>query len=108
MKVIIAPHDAHALRGDNGVPCDAYCKELNGYFLDFYSVEKCMLNLHFIFTKKRTSSINSFTPFLDRDLYKQRLEVFFKHYPSKNFDGRSWGELSEVILVSTPLLSSPS
>jgi hypothetical protein len=34
-----------------------------------------------------------------RDLYKTRLEVFFKHYSSKNFDGRSWGELFEVILV---------
>lgn len=45
MKVIIAPHDAHALRGDNGVPCDAYCKDLNGYFLDFYSLEKCMFNI---------------------------------------------------------------
>ena len=26
VKVIIAPHDAHALRGSNDVPCDAYCK----------------------------------------------------------------------------------
>ncbi|EUC48526.1 glycoside hydrolase family 5 protein [Bipolaris oryzae ATCC 44560] len=74
MKVIIAPHDAHALRGSNDVPCDAYCKDLGGYFLDFYSSDKY------------------------RELYKTRLEVFFKHYPSKNFDGRSWGSLSEVIL----------
>jgi hypothetical protein len=36
---------------------------------------------------------------LDRELYKTRLEVFFKHYPSKSFDGRPWGELSEIILV---------
>jgi hypothetical protein len=35
----------------------------------------------------------------DRDLYKTRLEVLFKHYPSKSFDGRSWSELSEIILV---------
>ncbi|KAL6152958.1 hypothetical protein ACJQWK_11566 [Exserohilum turcicum] len=74
VKVIIAPHDAHALRGSNGVPCDAYCKKLDGYFLDFYSRDEF------------------------RELYKTRLEVFFKHYPSKNFDGRSWSELSEVIL----------
>ncbi|EUC30483.1 glycoside hydrolase family 5 protein [Bipolaris zeicola 26-R-13] len=74
MKVIIAPHDAHALRGSNDVPCDAYCKDLGGYFLDFYSSDKY------------------------RELYKTRLEVFFKHYPSKNFDGRPWGTLSEVIL----------
>lgn len=44
MKVIIAPHDAHALRGTDDVPCDAYCKELDGAFLDFYSSEKCMLD----------------------------------------------------------------
>jgi hypothetical protein len=37
---------------------------------------------------------------VDRDLYKQRLEVLFKHYPSQHFDERPWGELSEVILVS--------
>lgn len=49
MKVIIVPHDAHALRGTNDVPCDAYCKELNGAFLDFYSLDKCMslLTVHF-------------------------------------------------------------
>ena len=32
-------------------------------------------------------------------MYKTRLDVLFKHYPSKAFDGRSWGELSEIILV---------
>ncbi|KAF7570254.1 Glycoside hydrolase family 5 protein [Pyrenophora tritici-repentis] len=74
VKVIIAPHDSHALRGTNDVPCDAYCKKLNGAFLDFYSVEEY------------------------RELYKTRLDVFFKHYPSKNFDGRPWSKLSEVIL----------
>jgi hypothetical protein len=37
--------------------------------------------------------------FLDRELYKTRLGVFFRHYPSKNFDGRPWAELSEIILV---------
>ncbi|KAI4605925.1 hypothetical protein J4E83_010351 [Alternaria metachromatica] len=74
MKVIIAPHDAHALRGTNDVSCDAYCQKLDGAFLDFYSNEEY------------------------RDLYKQRLEVFFTHYPSKNFDGRPWSTLSEVIL----------
>jgi hypothetical protein len=36
---------------------------------------------------------------IDRELYKTRLEVLFKHYPSKAFDGRPWGELSEIILV---------
>ncbi|KAH7075462.1 hypothetical protein BKA63DRAFT_297774 [Paraphoma chrysanthemicola] len=74
MKVIIVPHDAHALRGSNDVPCDAYCEKLDGAFLDFYSQDEY------------------------RDLYKTRLEVFFKHYPSKAFDGRPWGELSEIIL----------
>ncbi|EDU48941.1 predicted protein [Pyrenophora tritici-repentis Pt-1C-BFP] len=74
VKVIIAPHDSHALRGTNDIPCDAYCKKLNGAFLDFYSVEEY------------------------RELYKTRLDVFFKHYPSKNFDGRPWSKLSEVIL----------
>ncbi|KAH7392552.1 hypothetical protein BKA66DRAFT_510124 [Pyrenochaeta sp. MPI-SDFR-AT-0127] len=74
IKVIIVPHDAHALRGTNDVPCDAYCQKLNGAFLDFYSSDEF------------------------RELYKTRLDVFFKHYPSRNFDGRSWGELSEIIL----------
>lgn len=36
----------------------------------------------------------------DRELYKTRLQVFFKEYPSKNFDGRPWSTLNEVILVS--------
>lgn len=81
IKVIIAPHDAHALRGSNDVPCDAYCEKINGAFLDFYSNEEI------------------------RAIYKTRLDVFFKHYPSKNFGGRSWSELSEVIMVhiSTPM-----
>lgn len=42
MKVIIVPHDSHALRGTNNVPCDAYCKKLNGAYLDFYSNDECM------------------------------------------------------------------
>jgi hypothetical protein len=41
MKVIIVPHDAHALRGTNDVPCDAYCQKLDGAFLDFYSQDEC-------------------------------------------------------------------
>lgn len=56
------------------------------------------------FTAKRSVSTSPYlqncrltTP--DRELYKTRLEVFFKHYPSKNFDGRPWGELSEIMLV---------
>lgn len=44
MKVIIVPHDAHALRGTADVPCDAYCEKLNGAFLDFYSLDECMLS----------------------------------------------------------------
>lgn len=40
VKVIIAPHDAHALRGTNDVPCDAYCQKIDGAFLDFYSNEE--------------------------------------------------------------------
>jgi hypothetical protein len=45
MKVIIVPHDAHALRGTADVPCDAYCKKLDGAFLDFYSLDECMSSL---------------------------------------------------------------
>lgn len=83
IKVIIAPHDVNALRGTNDVPCDKYCEKLDGAFLDFYSNEK------------------------NRELYKTRLDVLFKHYPSRNFGGRSWSELSEVIMVRTkPLLST--
>lgn len=78
VKVIIAPHDAHALRGSNDVPCDAYCEKISPAFLDFYSSEDV------------------------RTIYKTRLDVFFKHYPSKNFGGRSWSELPEVIMVRIP------
>ncbi|KAF2708456.1 glycoside hydrolase family 5 protein [Pleomassaria siparia CBS 279.74] len=74
IKVIIAPHNAHALRATNDVPCDAYCNHIDGAFLDFYS------NLEI------------------REFYKTRLSVFFNHYPSKNFDGKSWSELNAVIL----------
>ncbi|KAF2866093.1 hypothetical protein BDV95DRAFT_553223 [Massariosphaeria phaeospora] len=74
VKVIISPHNAHALRGDNDVPCDAYCKKIDGAFLDFYSVPDL------------------------RELYKTRLEVFFKHYPSKNFNGAPWSTLNHIIL----------
>ena len=42
VKVIVVPHDAHALRGSNDVPCDAYCEKLDGAFLDFYSSNECM------------------------------------------------------------------
>jgi hypothetical protein len=45
VKVIIAPHDAHALRASNDVPCDAYCRKLDGAFLDFYSVDECKQSL---------------------------------------------------------------
>jgi hypothetical protein len=41
MKVIIVPHDSHALRGTNDIPCDAYCEKLNGAYLDFYCVSEC-------------------------------------------------------------------
>jgi hypothetical protein len=49
---------------------------------------------------------------LDRELYKIRLGVFFREYPSKNFDGRPWSTLSEIIMVrhlaSSPLYSKLS
>ncbi|KAG9198462.1 hypothetical protein G6514_009960 [Epicoccum nigrum] len=74
VKVIIAPHDANALKGAEGVPCDAYCEKISGAYLDFYSNEEIV------------------------KVYKERLDVFFSHYTSKNFGGRRWGELSEVIM----------
>ena len=40
VKVIIAPHDAHALRASNGVRCDVYCELIDGAFLDFYSIHE--------------------------------------------------------------------
>lgn len=42
---------------------------------------------------------NRILPGLVRTYYKTRLEVFFNHYASKNFGGRPWSQLSEVILV---------
>ncbi|KAF2005077.1 glycoside hydrolase family 5 protein [Amniculicola lignicola CBS 123094] len=74
IKVIIAPHDAHALRATNGAECDVYCQKLEGAFLDFYSDLEI------------------------RKIYKTRLDVIFKHYPSRNFNGASWSTLSDVIL----------
>ncbi|KAF2470699.1 uncharacterized protein BDR25DRAFT_286871 [Lindgomyces ingoldianus] len=74
VKVIIAPHDAHALRGSNNIPCDAYCKKVDSAFLDFYS------NLEI------------------REIYKHRLTHLFSDYKSKNFQGASWGTLKEVIM----------
>ncbi|KAF2497625.1 hypothetical protein BU16DRAFT_616239 [Lophium mytilinum] len=73
-KVIIAPHDAHSLRGSNSAPCDVYCKALKGAFLDFYS-----------------------TPMF-RSAYKNRLSTMFNEYRSKNFGGASWSALNQVIL----------
>ncbi|KAF2272908.1 uncharacterized protein EI97DRAFT_470014 [Westerdykella ornata] len=80
VKVIIAPHDAHALRETNDVPCDAYCKRLEGAFLDFYSNEQGEY------------------PVAVREHYKTRLQVLFKEYTSRNFGDRPWSELNEVIL----------
>ena len=40
VKVIIAPHNAHAIRATNDVPCDAYCRKVEGAFLDFYTSEE--------------------------------------------------------------------
>jgi hypothetical protein len=74
VKVIIAPHDAHALRATNDLPCDAYCKKLDGAFLDFYSDQE------------------------NREIYKNRLTEFFNNYKSKNFDGASWSTLNQVIM----------
>ena len=74
VKVIVAPHDANALKGAEGVPCDAYCERISGAYLDFYSNEEIV------------------------KVYKERLGVFFSHYQSRNFEGRKWGELSEVIM----------
>ncbi|KAF2199608.1 hypothetical protein GQ43DRAFT_419909 [Delitschia confertaspora ATCC 74209] len=74
VKVIIAPHDAHALRGSNDVLCDVYCEHINEAFLDFYS------NLE------------------NRKLYKDRLTHLFTKYRSKNFNGATWNTLKDVIM----------
>ncbi|KAH6618989.1 hypothetical protein C7974DRAFT_441601 [Boeremia exigua] len=75
IKVVLAPHDAGALLPGGEVPCDAYCEGLGGAYLDFYSGEEW------------------------REKYWTRLEVLLRHYPSKNFGGRGWGELDEVIMA---------
>ncbi|KAF2453227.1 hypothetical protein BDY21DRAFT_356883 [Lineolata rhizophorae] len=73
-KVIIAPHDVHALRGDNGKLCDAYCESVGKSWLSFYSKENY------------------------RDHYRNRLTKVFAEYPSKNFDGATWNTLNQIIL----------
>ncbi|KAF2190576.1 glycoside hydrolase family 5 protein, partial [Zopfia rhizophila CBS 207.26] len=74
VKVIIAPHDAHAIRGSNDVSCDAYCRRVDGAFLDFYSNEEI------------------------KEHYKHRLTELFSNYKSKNFQGAPWGTLKQVIM----------
>ncbi|KAF2804054.1 uncharacterized protein BDZ99DRAFT_398860, partial [Mytilinidion resinicola] len=73
-KVIIAPHDAHSLRGTNSAPCDVYCEALKGAFLDFYSLLSII-----------------------RSVYKNQLTTMFNEYCSKNFYGASWSTLNQVI-----------
>ncbi|KAF2837062.1 glycoside hydrolase family 5 protein [Patellaria atrata CBS 101060] len=73
-KVIIAPHDVHALRGTNNAKCDVYCQTVGEPWLDFYTNETI------------------------REWYRLRLTIMFFGYESKNFNGRKWRTLNETIL----------
>ncbi|ORY11658.1 hypothetical protein BCR34DRAFT_587818 [Clohesyomyces aquaticus] len=74
VKVIIAPHDSHALRGSNNAPCDAYCRKVDAAFLDFYSTNEL------------------------KEIYKHRLTHLFNEYKSKNFHGANWATLKQIIM----------
>ncbi len=77
MKVLLSLHDANMIAGFT-LPCDAYCQ----------------------YMRDRGMSWTSF--YADstlRDAFKNRLRSILVNYRSKNFGGRSWSQLSEVILA---------
>ncbi|MCJ1399590.1 hypothetical protein MMC11_002792 [Xylographa trunciseda] len=77
-KVILSLHDANMLPPNPFTqPCDAYCtymKENNMPWQSFY------------------------TDGTIRNAFKTRLNNILNNYPSKNFGGRPWSQLSEIIL----------
>jgi len=77
MKVLLSLHDANMIAGHTK-PCDAYCQ---------YMVDRGMGWGSF------------YTDGALRQAFKNRLRNILVNYKSKNFGGRSWGQLSEVIMA---------
>ena len=77
IKVLLSLHDANMIAGFTK-PCDVYCQ----YMTD------------------RGMGLGSFyTDRTLRDAFKNRLRSILANYRSKNFGGRPWAQLSEVILA---------
>jgi hypothetical protein len=93
MKVIIAPHDAHALRGSNDVPCDAYCQKLDGAFLDFYSSDECALEP--VCTKEQRLTIVQFGTFTKHVLRSSSSTIRLR--TSMDVRGASYPKLSSFV-----------
>jgi hypothetical protein len=89
-KVILSLHDANMIAGYTK-PCDAYCTYLKANGMDWASF---------------------YTDGTIRNAYKARLSKILNDYPSKNFGGKPWSQLSEVILAidlqNEPGVSKPS
>ncbi|KAK9240820.1 hypothetical protein V1525DRAFT_139772 [Lipomyces kononenkoae] len=89
-KVILALHDANFIAGYT-LPCDAYCSYLQSKGLDW---------------------ANFYTDTTIRSAYKTRLSKILNEYKSKNFGGKPWSQLSEIILAidlqNEPGVSKPS
>lgn len=77
MKVLLSLHDANMIAGHTK-PCDAYCQ----YMMD-----------------RGMGWGNFYTGRTLREAFKNRLRNILVNYKSKNFGGRSWGQLSEVIMA---------
>jgi hypothetical protein len=77
MKVLLSLHDANMIAGYTK-PCDAYCQYMTARGMGW------------------TSFYSDGTL---RDAFKNRLRSVLVNYRSKNFGGRPWSQLSEVILA---------
>lgn len=77
MKVMLGLHDANMIAGYTQ-PCDAYCQYM------------------------QSKGMNWGTFYSDgtiRNAFKTRLYNILRNYPSKNFGGKPWAQLSQVIMA---------
>ncbi|KAF4625376.1 hypothetical protein G7Y89_g12790 [Cudoniella acicularis] len=77
MKVLLGLHDANMIAGYTQ-PCDAYCQYMQN---------------------KGTNWGSFYSDGTIRNAFKTRLYNILRNYPSKNFGGKSWSQLSQVILA---------
>lgn len=77
LKVILSLHDANMIAGYTD-PCDAYCTYMSSRDMAWQSF---------------------YTDRAIRNAFKNRLTAILVSYKSKNFGGRPWRDLNEVILA---------